>query len=336
MHSRLGCVLTLLLVAGCSQQKIDPLAQGGWRDVWPKGPDAPRVRYLGALTGADDFGAVRAKSFLGELIHGPTPPAKFVTPMGVAVNRSGSKVAVADSNDGSVHVFDLTAKSYKRIDRWAGDNMFASPVAVAWVGDALWVADSKLGAVVVIPTNGQGRLIGQGQLKRPSGMAYSAANGLCYVVDSAGHKVIAFDRSGSVALTFGHHGAGPGQFNFPTHIAIGPDDTLVVSDSLNFSVQRLSLKGAPLSAFGRKGDAAGDLALPKGIAVDPDGNIWVADAHFENVQAFNASGELLLSFGEEGKGVGEFWLPAGMFIDMQRRLWVADSYNRRVQVFQLL
>jgi sugar lactone lactonase YvrE len=323
-------------VGACSQQTVDPLAGGMVGAVWPKRPAESRVRYLGALTGADDFGHDASNSLLSELIHGPTPPVKMVTPMGVCVSADGSKVAVADVNDHSVHVFDLAAKKHRRLDRWSESGRLESPVAVAWVGDELWTADSKLGAIAVIKESGGGRVIGKGQLKRPASIAYCAANQLCYVVDSAAHKVIAFDRSGRVAREFGAPGAGEGQLNYPSHIAVGSNDTLAVADTLNFRVQQFSLEGSPRGIFGRKGDAAGDLALPKGVAFDAAGNIWVADAHFENVQAFSNQGELLMAFGEEGSDAGEFWLPAGVFIDQMQRLWVADSYNRRVQVFQLL
>ncbi len=336
-----AALATMPWVGACSHQTLDPLAGGVSGAAWPKYPAKSHVRYLGVLTGEDDFGHDASKAFWTELVHGPTPPVKMVTPMGVCVSGDGSKVAVADVNDHSIHVFDLVAKKYRRVDRWSESGRLESPVAVTWVGDDLWIADSKLGAVAII--NGAmtkeavgGRVIGEGKLKRPASLAYCAANQLCYVVDSAAHKVVAFDRSGNVAREFGSPGAGPGQLNYPSHIAVGANDTLAVADSLNFRVQQFSLDGSPKGMFGRKGDAAGDLALPKGVAYDASGNIWVADAHFENVQAFSAQGELLMAFGEEGTGVGEFWLPAGVFIDQMQRLWVTDSYNRRVQVFQLL
>ncbi|GJM26598.1 MAG: hypothetical protein DHS20C16_30130 [Phycisphaerae bacterium] len=338
--SKLALCCTALMaipfVGACSQQTLDPLAGSVTGAAWPKRPAQSRVRYIGVLTGADDFGHDASKSFLSELIHGPTPPIKMVTPIGVCVSANGSKVAVADVNDHCVHVFDLAAKKHRRLDRWSESGKLESPVAVAWVGDDLWVADSKLGAIAIIKLAGGGRVVGKELLKRPASLAYCASNQLCYVVDSAAHKVVAFDRGGRVTREFGSQGAGKGQFNYPSHIAVDSGDTLAVADSLNFRVQKFSLDGTPQGVFGRKGDAAGDLALPKGVAFDAAGNIWVADAHFENMQAFNKQGELLMAFGQEGKNVGEFWLPAGVFIDQMQRLWVADSYNRRVQVFQLL
>jgi DNA-binding beta-propeller fold protein YncE len=272
----------------------------------------------------------------------------------VAVDAGGDQVAIADTNGRCVHLYDLEAQRYGRIDAvGAPPRPFECPVAVAWADDTLWVADSKLAIVVRTsrpwahrrdgggtPSGGDAaptwQPIGEGELVRPAGMAYSAANELVYVVDTAAHSVKAFDRSGVMTLSFGEQGAGPGQFNFPSHVACAPDGTLVVSDSLNFRVQRFDAQGAPMGSFGGKGDAAGDLSLPKGVAVDPDGNVWVVDANFENVQAFTPEGNLLMAMGGEGHEPGEFWLPAGVTIDGRRRMWIADTYNRRVQVFELL
>jgi sugar lactone lactonase YvrE len=207
---------------------------------------------------------------------------------------------------------------------------------VTWCDTELWIADAEHSQIAAVTINGAGRWLAQGLLKRPAGLAYCPANQLCYVVDAAAHAVIALDKSGSPMHQFGTRGAGPGQFNFPTHVAVSNDGWLAVCDSLNFRVQRFGLDGSFINTFGRKGDAAGDLALPKGIAIDAAGNLWIADAHFENIQAFTPEGQLLMALGQEGQEPGQFWLPAGLAIDQKQRLWVADTYNRRVQAFELL
>jgi DNA-binding beta-propeller fold protein YncE len=323
-----------MLIAGCAQPAMKFLTPPEPPVVWPAPPDAPRVRYVGQLTGSEDIGA--AKSFgeaWDELLYGPKPPSRLVSPHGVAVHAGGNKVAVADANAKCAHVFDLAARKYTAMARVGGQAM-ESPAGVCWVKDALWVTDARLHAIAVFDPRQQPRWIGKDKLLRPSGMAYCPVNQLCYVCDTGAHGVRAFDAKGTLVLEFGSHGAGPGQFNYPLHIACGPGESLVVSDALNFRVQRLKLDGTPLGEFGKKGDAAGNLALPKGIAVDGCGTVWVVDANFENVQAFTAEGQLLMAFGQEGHGPGEFWLPTGMCVDAQKRMWVAD--NRRVQVFALL
>ncbi len=322
---------------GCSQARVDPLAPQGPAVVWPKPPDAPRVRYLGQITGSKDLQPAKSLSqSWDELVHGPGQPVLLLNPHAVAVHADGWRVAVADTSAGCVHVLNLQDHTY-RVERACGSppRGIESPVAVAWVGDQVWFVDARLHAIGVLG-DGAGRWIGEEVLKRPAGLACSPQGERIYVADAGLHGILVFDQQGRLERQFGTQGADAGQFNYPSHIACGPDGTLVVADSLNFRVQRLSPDGTPLSLFGRKGDAAGDLALPKGVAVDSDGHIWVVDAHFENVQAFTAEGQLLLAIGGEGQGTGEFSLPAGACIDNRRRLWVADTYNRRVQVFELL
>lgn len=338
----LSIAVQVLASMGCAQAKLDPLSAGGLQlglsKVWPPPPDQPRVRYLGSLTGSRDFGdAKSAGQFWRELVHGPEAPSLLATPYGVAVSDDGERVAVADTNAGSVHLFDLANKAYQSLD--GGDDastQLLGPIGATWVGGELWVADAKRGAIARMTLDGTIRWFGGGQLERPASLVWVKANQRCYVVDAARHEVIAFNREGGVDFRFGKRGGEVGAFNFPSHIAVGGDDTLIVADSLNARVQRFSLEGAPISEFGRKGDAAGDLSLPKGVAVAADGTIWVADAQFENLQAFTPDGQLLMHLGGEGKDPGQFWLPAGLCIDAKRRLWVADSYNRRVQVFELL
>ena len=338
MRLTAATLVILPLASGCSQPAVDFLRPRESVEVWPKPPDVPRVQFLGELKGSADIRGPKSFSeSFNELLFGPQLSRRLVSPQAVAVHADGKRIAVADTNAGCVHVFDLGTRRYTAFSA-AGDPSQAleCAVAVCWVGDVLWVADAKRNAIAMLNGPGHGRWIGADVLKRPAGMTYCPSNELCYVSDAGAHAIVAFDDRGTLAFQFGSRGTAAGQFSYPSHLACGPDGTLVVADSLNFRVQRFRLDGSPLSVFGRKGDAAGDLSLPKGVAVGPEGAIWVVDANFENVQAFTPEGQLLLAFGEEGQGPGQFWLPAGICIDGQRRLWVADTYNRRVQVFRLL
>jgi len=323
---------------GCSRPAVDFLTPNGPVMVWPKAPDRPRIQFVGQLTGSDDLHPRKTMSQIwNELLYGPSQPTRLVNPYAVAVHGRGNRIAVADTNGAGVHVLDIQKQTYEHKTVFGRpERSFECPVAVTWEKDVLWVADSRLHALVVFDRSGKTRIIGQGVLKRPAGLVYCPDNELCYVTDAGLHSVLAFDSTGQLVHRFGTRGSKPGQFNCPSHIACGPDRTLVVVDSLNFRVQRLGLDGSPLGTFGRKGNASGDLAMPKGVAVSPEGNIWVVDAHFENVQGYTPDGKLLMAFGREGHEPGEFWLPAGICIDTLQRMWVADTYNRRVQVFELL
>ncbi|MBN2563194.1 MAG: 6-bladed beta-propeller [Phycisphaerae bacterium] len=331
--------LSLALAAGCARPASGPLFEPSDPPlVWPKSPDPPRICHLGELSSSEDLGAGKsAGQVWHEILHGPTEPAKLLTPYAVAVHKDGLRVAVADTTGKCAHAFDLEKRKYTRHDVCdAAGTLFGCPVGVAWAGDDLYVADSSLHAVAVIRPSGPGQLIGRDALQHPAGLAYSPAGDLLFVTDTGANSVFVFHRDGRLVRQFGSKGTGSGEFNHPSHVACGPGGTVAVADSLNFRVQQFTAEGVPLGEFGRKGDATGDFALPKGVAVSTEGNLWVVDARFENVQGFTPQGELLLAFGGEGHGPGEFWLPAGIYVDAQQRMWVADTYNRRLQVFKLL
>jgi DNA-binding beta-propeller fold protein YncE len=343
VRSRVGlswrpvALLMLVALSGCVRPSIPFLTLPDRPIVWPAPPDVPRVRMLDILEGSEDVTEKRSSAkFWDELLYGPAPPDLLVSPHAVAVDADCNRFAVADTNGACVHLFDLRARAYERKAACGSPpRHFECPVAVAWVGSSLWVADAKLHAVAIVESGGPGRWIAEDLLQRPAGLAYSEEKHRCYVSDAAAHCVLALDSGGKLLFKFGSRGAGLGQLNYPGQLACNRDGTVVVADMLNFRIQRFDLEGRPVGEFGKKGDAPGDLALPKGVAVDPECNIWVVDAHFENVQAFTPEGKLLMAFGKGGQEPGEFSVPAGAFIDGKRRLWIADTYNHRVQVFEL-
>src|SRR5205807_7758485 len=94
----------------------------------------------------------------------------------------------------------------------------------------------------------------------------------------------------------GSRGTEPGQFNYPTNVALDSHGRIYVSDSLNFRIQQFGPDFAPIRQIGRKGDLPGYFGQPKGIAIDSQDHLYVLDAHFEAVQVFDAMGQLLMDF----------------------------------------
>ena len=330
-----ACVAAATVLVGCARPQgvlfptIDPPR------VWPAPPDTPRVKLIGTLSDSRDLKAAQSGTeILGAVLRGRRPPIRLSGPHAVAVGH-GTQLAIADAAGGAVHLIDLTRRTHVMVTGF-GNERFATPVAVAWVGDRLFVTDAQRHEVIELDADGRFRSrFGGDVLKRPVGVAYVEPRGQLYVVDGDAHNLAVFDLSGNLVRTIGSRGNGPGEFNFPTHLCHA-GGRLLVADTGNFRVQLLDLDGDPLQSIGRKGDGAGDFALPKGVAFDSDGHIYVVDAQFENVQVFDGQGRLLMAFGEEGRGLGEFWLPAGLAIDEQDRIWVADAGNRRIQLFKYL
>lgn len=347
---RPGLCVALCLVAlgagGCASVQPATFPAVGPTPVWPPPPDAPRIRYIGELTGEASIGRrITAGEAWRSALAGPRETMRFATPMAVTVE--GSRVFVADPSHGTgplIHVLDLQSQRYEPI-REVGGAALRWPIDVDAAGGKLAIADAQRAAVLVLDWQTRSsQSIGQGILARPASVAWDRGVDGLWVVDAAAHAVLRFDAAGALRSTRGGRGVGVEQFNFPAGLACfgaaraaaPPSYRVAVADSMNFRVQLLADAAAAARAFGRKGDAAGDFSLPRDVAIDSDGHIYVLDNQFENVQVFDGEGRLLLAFGEEGRGPGMFNLPSGISIDEHDRIWIADTYNRRVQVFQYI
>jgi DNA-binding beta-propeller fold protein YncE len=325
-------IIAALAVAGVFNGAAGPANAAPSGPVWPPPPDQARVIYVRSITQPADVG-IRGNAlrrFANWFAGTATDDKRLVNPFGIALDESGG-FCVTDTGANRVCYFDAANRRWQQWDH-AGNVRFVAPVAVAKKGGVIFVADSALGEVVALDT--EGRLlfeIKQGVV-RPSGLAILGEQ--LYVSDAGCHCVAVFDLRGNRLSNFGERGTGPGEFNFPTHIAADSHGHLLVTDSLNSRVQVFDADGKYESEFGSAGDTSGHFGRPKGVAADSFGHIYVADAVFDNIQVFDLSGRLLLSLGETGTGPGEFGLPNGIAISPDNRIYVTDPGNHRVQVFQ--
>jgi DNA-binding beta-propeller fold protein YncE len=304
--------------------------------VWPPPPDRPRIKYIGELTGEASLRArPRGMEVLRQALAGPKPKAVFVRPTAVAI--CGERVFVADTGEALVHMLDLKERRYRAIQGNPSDPL-RIPIDLAIVdGTTLVVADRSRGVLDTFDIEGNWQATRRfPEISAPVAVAWDSFSRRMWVADAAAHACLAIAGMDKVSAKIGQRGSAPGEFNFPTAIAVQPNVALVVADAMNFRVQVFDAHDKPATIFGQKGDAAGDFARPRDVALDSEGHIYVLDNQFENVQIFDRAGQLLMAFGHDGSGPGEFSLPSGITIDTQDRIWIADSLNRRVQVFQYL
>ena len=301
--------------------------------VWPAPPDPARIAFVGSVTCPREAGAKlpALKKFANWVTGDRAGNESFQKPFGLALDELGN-LCLTDTGANAVSYFDRKEKKWRR---WTsvGGVRFVSPVSVAKQGDTLYVADSGLGAVIAFGVNGKLRQVITNQIERP--VALTLLSNQLFVVDSQQHCVQTFDLAGTPLAVFGQRGTGPGEFNFPSHIAAAAG-RVYVTDSMNSRVQVLDATGRFLAQVGRPGTGAGLLSRPKGVAVDAAGRIFVVDALADNFQVFDAEGLMLLGVGAAGSGPGEFWLPNGIAVSQAGEIIVADSYNQRLQRFQML
>ncbi len=304
--------------------------------VWPRPPDTPRIRYVGALRGESSLG-VRPRGWgaLRAVLAGPRRLIDFARPSAVAV--AGERIFVADIGLAVVHMLDLANRRYAVL-AGSADDPLAVPIDVTIAGDdTVVVVDRQRAALDLFDLDGRWRrTLRWPQVTAPVAADWDARHGALWIADAAAHACLVTTNYGPPRRALGGRGTASGRLNFPSDLVVRPGLGVVVADAMNFRVQVFDFTGQVTAAFGQKGDAAGDFSRPRSVAVDSDGHIYVLDNQFENVQIFDRAGRLLMAFGRGGSGPGQFSLPAGITIDSRDRIWIADSYNHRVQVFQYL
>ena len=335
----------LLLVAaiapaGCRGQPWTgfPPADAG-APAWPAPPERARIAYVGAIRGHRDL--FPSKGFwqtFSAWVAG-SPDSRIGRPSAVALHPGGG-LLVADTARCRVHFFDSSRRRYVAIGPARPREGLPSPVGVAALPDGrILVSDSRLRSVEAFSSNGRwlGAFVEPDTVARPAGLAVSAPREEIYVVDVKGHAIAVLDFQGRLLRKIGRRGAGPGELNYPTHVALTPEGRLAVTDSMNFRVQILDPDGVCMRLIGSMGRAPGQFSKPKGVAVDAAGRIVVVEGLYDALEFFDSEGQFLLHLGGSGAGPGQFWLPSGLACDAaEGLLFVADSYNARVQVFRLL
>jgi len=298
---------------------------------WPPPPAEARIRYAGSFDGPMKLG-IRTpflKRTWGALTGNRTLTT-FVKPFGIALEID--LLAVTDPGAHAVWIFDLKARSYRRLTAVSALPL-AHPLCVALHSGTLYVTDPEAGRLLALSRTGELLFTIEDPLSRPTGVCISHKR--IYVADSALHKLFIFDLKGKLLEEIGQRGDTPGSFNFPSFVyATGTE--ILVTDTMNHRVQRLTPGGMAIGTVASIGQTSGHLSRPKGVASDLAGNIYIADAMFDNIQIFNRTAQFLLAFGETGSTSGQFWMPAGVSVTAKGDILVADCYNMRIQLFQLV
>jgi len=177
--------------------------------------------------------------------------------------------------------------------------------------------------------------------KLPEGMVLSDVSGIAlddsgsaYIFNRSKDPVVIVDSNGDYVGSWGH-----GIFKRPHGAAIGPDQTLWLTDDGDHTVRQFTLDGRLLSQIGVTGQPGPFMSgqpfnRPTHTAFSPSGEIYVSDGYGNSrIHKFAPDGRHLLSWGSPGAGPGEFNLPHNITCDDQGRVYVADRENFRVQIF---
>jgi len=135
-----------------------------------------------------------------------------------------------------------------------------------------------------------------------SGIAMDAS-GTVYVADRAENKLWVFDARGRSVRGIGRRGQGPGEFQAPTGIAIGPDNKLYVRDQKNVTRFAVDTQTRRLTRYDTRfnGGAFNDWLSTLASRFDERGRMYYPN--------FNQSGLTTR--------MGQWWIfsPAGQRVD---------------------
>jgi len=331
------CAVTLL--AGCATAPPEET-----KLVWPPAPLAPRIEFVRSIVSDEDLGRdTTTTQKLLEILAGEKPPPNRVAePMGIATSDDGTRIYVSDFAQAAVFIFDFGSKKFTKLGK---DEPLARPSGIALDGEEnLYVVEQEKKAITVFNRKGELlRSITDPSIDRPTGIAIDRPRGRIYLTDTghskstAAHIVRMFDLQGKLLGTVGKgKGSDPGQFLFPTFVAVDAQGNLYVTDTLNSRVQVFDPDGNYVKSIGERGNAWGMFDKPKGVATDSFGNVYIVDSGWSNVQIFNQKGQVLLFFGGRGPIPGLLKNPTAIAIDPKNRIYVGDYLNHRIEVYQLV
>ena len=284
-------------------------------------------------------------------VAGDTSPLELSDPFGVAVG-----------DDGSIYMTD--AGEHNRIQKIAPDGkitriaggpegsgdgvfdkaLFNSPSGLAILpGGDLVVADTGNNCIRRVPVRGETSTVaGDGkpgyadgparaaQFNGPIGVAVDT-RGNIYVADSYNDRIRMITPEGQVSTVAGKGSPGYADgdrstalFDTPTGIVVANDNSLIIADTGNDRLRRISPEGNVTTL------PATDLSSPVGVAITHDNFLYVTELDRSRVVQVAPDGTTHVIANDAG-----FNQPTGIAIDPNGRgpakLYVADSGNYLVR-----
>ena len=218
-----------------------------------------------------------------------------------------------------------------------GQVQFIYPRAITVApDDTLFIVDKT---ARVQHLSGQGQYLGGWTMPKfatgkPVGIS-CGPSGRVYVADTHYHRVMIYSTDGKLLGQFGSYGTGPGQFIYPTDLAVGPDGRLFVSEyGGNDRISIFSAEGEFIRAFGSLGPNENQFDRPSGLCIDRKGKVlYVADACNHRIVKYDLDGKLLGTIGSVGRSVGQLRYPYDVNLLDDGTLLVCEYGNNRVQRF---
>jgi peptidylamidoglycolate lyase len=315
----LAATAVVLLVAAQSVHEVERYeVVHGW-------PELPPGEILGQATGVDvdSRGNVWVFHRAGREWSDPFPTEPIGPP--------------------TVWVFD--GPTGRLLNSWGADTFIMPHGLTIDPDDNVWLTD--VGRHQVFKFTADGRLLlvlGEAgipgddarRFNMPTDVAV-AEDGTFFVSDGYGNaRVLKFAADGTLLLTWGSRGAGPGEFDLPHGIAIDNRGRVLVADRSNARVQVFDASGKFLDQWRSE-----ELGRPYAAAAGAEDRVFIADGGDQpetppdrsGVAVVDADGQFVTRFGRFGNYDGQFRLAHDIAVTKDGAVYVVDAWGQRVQKF---
>lgn len=185
----------------------------------------------------------------------------------------------------------------------------------------------------------------------PFGIAVDKRNNVIIADGGQSNRIKKITEKGEVQTVagstegFADGNALEAQFNTPSGIVIDKDGNLIIADTSNNRIRKLSPEGRVSTVAGngvagfQDGDANGAaFDGPVGVAIDKGGNIFVADAYNDRIRKITPDGNVVTVAGAGAQGFQDgdaasalFDTPSGVAIDKDGNAFIADTGNGAIR-----
>ena len=194
--------------------------------------------------------------------------------------------------------------------------------------------------------------VGNARFADPFGVAV-APDGTIFVADAGeSQRIRRIARDGTITTIAGSDqgyadGSGPSaSFNTPSALAIDSTGNIIVADTGNNAVRRVTPQGDVSTIAGDRfagfrDGAAGEARFngPVGVAADTAGRVIVADTYNDRIRAIQPDGHVVTIAGDGFAGATDgpadqarFDTPCGVAVDRAGNIYVADTGNGSVRM----
>ena len=264
-------------------------------------------------------------SFSGDTT--PAIQAELHTPTDVTVDSKGN-LYIADSANAAIR---LVTASTGIITTFAGN------AAIGSTGDGGPATSASLWTPYAVTVDG-------------SGNVFFVENGDSKIrtVNATTLKISTVGGNGTAGFSGDGSAATKAQLNFPTGLALDSSGNIIVADSLNRRIRKISsgtistIGGNGVLSYSGDGGPASSAQLntPLGVAVDSTGNLYIADSANNVIRKVTPSGTISTFAGNGSAGFGgdggsptaaQLNRPQGLAVDSSGALYIADSQNARIR-----